>query len=368
LRNDIFGGSKVDAFFTVKNQGGFQMKKIIGLALALAAAALVFVGCSDSTGEGDVDGNKWEATMTVDATGADGAVQDINGTNVQFRRYWKQLGTKEEVAGITTTITIDKAATNGTNAAVVGLMFDYNDGTRDDSKDFCLVGINLYRKGAPADGPQFYVVRYEGIQYQKKLTLDTNWDDLIYDVNNTSYNKNGEGVKVGTDKNLTGTDTIAWETLTKNQYTVSEDGNTYTVVVNIRPVLNEATKKGTAYEVRLGKDVNTAVNSDSVATYTIPTTRNSNYYTKIKVGGETYEVPCGGIAVYGCAKSEKVVKGGTKIVATYSNTVRGTNGKDQKIEGKTFGSEADLGRADTGIIGNLQLASESDDNITVIVE
>ena len=50
LRNDIFGGSKADAFFTVKNQGGFQMKKIIGLALALAAAALVFVGCSDEVG------------------------------------------------------------------------------------------------------------------------------------------------------------------------------------------------------------------------------------------------------------------------------------------------------------------------------
>ncbi len=310
--------------------------------------------------------------MTVDATGADGDVKDMNGNEVQLRRYWKQLGTKEEVAGITTTITIDKAAINNTDAAVVGLMFDYNNGTRDDSKDFCLVGINLYRNANPAvgsvKGPQFYVVRYEGIQYQKKLTLDTNWDDLIYDVNNTSYNKNGEGVKVGTDKNLTGTDTSAWETLTKNQYTVSEDGNTYTVVVNIRPVLNEATKKGTAYEVRLGKDVNTAVNSDSVATYTIPTTRNSNYYTKIKVGGETYEVPCGGIAVYGCAKSKKVVTGGTKIIATYSNTVRGTNGKNQKIEGKNFGTKDDLGRTDTGIIGNLQLTSEYDDNITVVVE
>lgn len=346
------------------------MKKIIGLALALAAAALVFVGCSDETGGGETDGNKWELTMTINGTA--NVPTAVEGGK-KYRRFWKQLGTKNKVAGITTTITVDKDkySTSKNNSGVVGLMFDYNDSAKDvygegDRKDFYLIGFNFKRRTSGTPEASYYIVRNEGVPYDKKESLDTNEDDLVSETNGA------KGAMVTKGATALDTDSYlaagAWETL-KSKYFV--DGTSkYKIVVSIRPSLGAnglPDEKG--YDVYFGKTDGTF---DKIFTCDLTALTNSGRVankTEVTVGKTIYNLPCGGIAVYGNAKTINYQYGtnpvihdneGTKIVAIFDNKTAGKKTETKKVE--------NVDALATGIIGNLQIASDYGDNIKVIVE
>ena len=141
-----------------------MVKKILLGTLALAAV-LTFASCKMESGEGETDGNKWDLTMTVDAT--EDAKTPLAEGKV-YRRLWKQFSSSEKVAEITTTITIDmnEGVYNEGAASVVGLIFDLNkNADNTDLVDFNLIGINPKTKA-------FYVERYTGIEKQSKEELD----------------------------------------------------------------------------------------------------------------------------------------------------------------------------------------------------
>ena len=222
------------------------MKKIIGLALALAAAALVFVGCSDSTGNTDTDGNRWDRTIRV----LNEAEEPLNPENAGYRRAWVQLSSVEKVAGITTTIKINNNGikTAKGNSGVVGLIFDYNDHVERDAsgkavtdskkKDFGIVGINVSWKGQPS----YYVVKNIGIDYTKS-GLDTIADDLVRDSEGaTGQLLTGADKQTSPDRDVY-LNKVAWVQKSDLLSTVDwEEGSgakdAYQVVVKIAPTTN----------------------------------------------------------------------------------------------------------------------------------
>lgn len=357
------------------------MKKIVGLALALAAAALVFVGCSDEVGGGDTKGSKWDTTMTIDATKASGKPAENNAEN---RRFWKQLGDntgKNSVAGITTTITVrdENYTSNAGNSGVVGLMFDYNDskkgaygsGSADktERKDFCLIGFNFDRRiDDSTKKPQVYVLREEGVPYNKQDIYDTNDGDLVTATNGAvGANLTGTTTTLN-NSNVPGTGflkTNSWIDMAKGTDFVHENGE-YKIVVQIRPILDNAgypsaTDKG--YEVLIGKSEGSL---RSICKYNVDFTgskRDEDSVTEITIGQQEYSVACGGIAVYGNAKTEFYNNDGegTKIIANYkTDRAKTDNGNKVNFSKDEFD--------DFSVIGDLKIANTSDGNITVIVE
>lgn len=155
------------------------MKKIAAAALA-SAALFAFVGCSpDESGVGETEGKKDNATMTVDGTTSASTALEMD-----YRRYWKRLGSSEKVAEITTEITVDleNSVLNG-GASVVGYVFDLNKNESDKSKfDVCVLGFNPQTKNA-------YVEHYSSIAELK--TEDTNNGALGTSDNNIFGGGNG---------------------------------------------------------------------------------------------------------------------------------------------------------------------------------
>ncbi len=335
------------------------MKKIIGLALALAAAALVFVGCSEDGGAGDTDGGKWDLTMTVDGT--DAAKTPLTANN---RRYFKQLGTRlgdNSVAGITTTITIKKDGLTAIEdskkgqTAVVGLMFDFNKNADGDAaRDFGIIGINFDREVNTTTGrqrkAQYYVSKYTNVPLQTTDIFDT--DDQAFDLDKDSKKKPNI-----TCVDLSQTSNDVWQNLPTDSWkTVNHDfdgkGNAveaYQIVVSIRPTITGTS--GIGYEIWLGKDASNLEKLDLATPYT--DARSTNKVT-VKVGNADYELLCGGVAVYANVKKDTIA------VANYK-TERPSLGSAKK-----FDSLADLNKS--SLVGDLKLTNTSDGNITVVVE
>lgn len=329
------------------------MKKIVGLALALAAAALVFVGCSEDGGAGDTDGGKWDLTMTVDGTNT--AKDPLTANN---RRYFKQLGTRmgdNSVAGITTTIKIKKegltAAVKDGATAVVGLMFDFNKNADGDAaRDFGIIGINMERLENGTRKAQYYVSKYKNVSLQTAETFDT--DDQAFDLD-----KDGKKKPNITCDDLSKASGSVWQDLPAGSWkTVNYDfdgkGNAveaYQIVVSIRPTITGTS--GTGYEIWLGKDASNLEKLDLATPYT--DARSTNKVT-VKVGNADYELLCGGVAVYANVKKDTIA------VANYK-TERPSLGSAEK-----FDSLADLNKS--SLVGDLKLTNTSDGNITVVVE
>lgn len=240
-------------------------KVLLSSAVLVAAMATMFVGCkADSDGEGDIDGSKWDRTMTIDAT-----ENSKTPLTSKYRRYWHEFSSNEACAEIKTTITInlDECKFIAGTTSVVGLAFDYNENTADKTKrDFNLIGVN-------PNTQKFYVERYTGIPKQSDETLDTNNSSLADGAVNlelTSMNKNS-----------------GWCTLKDNMYSI--DGKIITCVVKIK----QENKK---YSVYLGEE--------KVAEY------DATASTKTKKINRT-EYAVGGILSYGN------VGKGVKLVANY---------------------------------------------------
>ena len=160
------------------------MKKIMTILAALAVA-LMLVGCADLAGTGKATGTKSNKTINVDATSAN----TNKPLNHYYRRYIKQLGSSEKVAGITTTITFSEAdcVFEGDNVipaegggtkkghAVIGFVFDLNkawvdghaatDTTQSHPRDFYVFGFDPLDK-------KVYVEQYGNVDFKDELDTD----------------------------------------------------------------------------------------------------------------------------------------------------------------------------------------------------
>ena len=210
----------------------FLMKKITTI-LAAAAAALMLVGCADLAGTGKATGTKSNKTINVDATSANTS----KPLNELYRRYIKQLGSSEKVAGITTTITFSEADCilegddvipvqgGGTKKghAVIGFVFDLNkawvggqaatDTNDSHPRDFYVFGFDPLDK-------KVYIEKYANVNFKDEL--DTNDGTVGTPVETTV----GNG---------------AWYTLPSSEYAKYFEEKTvngkkeYTVVVKVEP-------------------------------------------------------------------------------------------------------------------------------------
>ena len=262
-----------------------KMVKKILLGMVATAAVLTFASCKMGAGEGETEGNKWDLTMTIDAT--EDAETPLE-KDAKFRRFWKQFSTSEKVAEITTTITIDpeKQVYDEKNkpAFVSGLIFDLNKNeTNNDLVDFNLIGVN-------PETQKFYVERYTGITQQKKESLDTDADSLVSalstpvaakDLELASANKSG-----------------GWCPLTPKMYDIDDNG-VVTCVVTI-------SQKNKKYSVKLG--------SVTVAEYDASSSKHVDTIDDV-------EYAVGGIACYGNAGK------GNKLVVNYTTEKDSVTGK-----------------------------------------
>ena len=153
------------------------------IALAALATVMALTSCGDLAGKGSATGTKFNTTYKVDGTDAK--------LQTKWRRYVKQIGSKEEVAEIKTTITIykdfakndaaifDVPRETGTDTykSVIGFIFDYNDNENKDANgkkthDFVVFG---YR---PTDDTA-YLGPYSAIALDKNVELDTDNGSLV---------------------------------------------------------------------------------------------------------------------------------------------------------------------------------------------
>lgn len=169
------------------------MKKTRIVLVGALVLALAFVmGCKMGAGDGDLKGTKWDSTLTIDGT--DDAQEPLAKA---YRRYWKQLGAKETVTKVQTTISIDREKSIVSNAdnnkhATIGFVFNmhkykattaggegeyaYKEG--DELVEFVLLGVR------PAYGDAFlehyYDIPAKGIQtVDGKQNFDTDSTSLV---------------------------------------------------------------------------------------------------------------------------------------------------------------------------------------------
>lgn len=192
-------------------------------------------GCEGlGAGEGELEGDKWDATATVDATG------DLE-EGATYRRYWKQLGNKVKVQEITSTITIDtenSTLQSDTGYAVVGLFFDLNDTTveslkeeTDDYVDFVVFGFQ------PETG-KYYLERWNGVKSQTKESLDTSTSDLGPDNKITNLDGKSSGAYVTpSDNDKTSMYNMEAGVITGATVKITQDGKgVYTVTVGTKEI------------------------------------------------------------------------------------------------------------------------------------
>ena len=268
-----------------------KMVKKILLGLVATAAVLALASCKMGAGEGETEGNKWDLTMTVDATESAKTPLEEGKT---YRRFWKQFSTSEKVAEITTTITIDMAEQVYTSGAFVsGLIFDLNKNATDDKLvDFNLIGVNPNKK-------EFYVERYTGISKQDKESLDSSEGSLVSALPTPVAAKNLETVSWTGKESKKGSFGYA---LTDKMYSVSDKG-----VVTCVVTISQTNKK---YSVKLG-DVTVAEYDASASTNTWSTKKDK----------KDVEYAVGGIACYGNAGK------GNKLVVNYTTDKETVTGK-----------------------------------------
>lgn len=215
-------------------------------------------------------------------------------------------------------------------------------------------------------------MREEGVPFDKNGVYDTSDDDLVT-ANNGSVGANLTGTKTTLNNSaVSGTGflkTNSWMDMTEDTDFVHENGE-YKIVVKISPILDNAgfpSKNEKGYTVSICKPNGTP---REICKYEISklenTKRDETCVTTITIGQQDYEVACGGIAVYGNAKteyySETTLDGeGTKIVANYlTDRSKTDNGKKIKFTKDEFD--------DFSVIGDLKITNTSNDNFTIIVE
>lgn len=316
-------------------QKEMTMKKTLTTALLLSAV-LAFMSCGFGSGDIKTTGNKWNTTMTINGLAEKGGIfsdsKDSAGntlgagyndtTHPYYKRVWEQIGDKEQVAEITSTITVDLAksklkSTDGNRMAVFGLAFDLDTNKAGSTNvDFCLVGI----RQSGASTFDYYFERYTEVTPAKKasgITKDNslgsyfsftggtpgtlyNYDSSVTYANWTGSSNNANGIP-------------DWVTLSVANYTYTA-GTSFSVNLYIT---QQAPGK---YEVYLGKSVSQRQKlgefnitptpaQDKIQQVTNISPNYKRYGPAKQIGGSTYLT--GGIACYGSTPFD------TKLVVNY---------------------------------------------------
>ena len=244
-------------------------------------------------------------------------------TNPYYKRVWEQIGDKEQVAEITSTITVDLVksklkSTDGNRNAVFGLAFDLDTNKAGSTNvDFCLVGI----RQKPADGTfEYYFERYTEVTPTKKASGITKDNSLgsyfsftggtsgtLYKYDNSVTYANG----TGTATNANGIPD--WVTLPAANYT-------YTAGTSFSVNLYITQQTPGTYKVYLGKsetqrtelgtfNITPGPAHDKTQQVTNISPNYKRYGPAKQIGGSTYLV--GGIACYGSTPFD------TKLVVNY---------------------------------------------------
>lgn len=279
------------------------MKKTRIVLVGALVLALAFVmGCKMGAGDGDLKGTKWDSTLTIDGT--DGAQEPLKK---DYRRYWKQLGTKETVTKVQTTISIDREQSTVSNAAnskhaTIGFVFDmhkykaeaaggeegYTYAEGDDLVEFVLLGVRPYDGAAFLE--HYYDIPAKGIQTEDgKQNFDTDLKSLVPLSSTHSY-VDGEWGNGSNSYGFVAADT-------KPFIVESKKGDKVTAQELTIKVEGTAAK----YAISLKKADGTF---QQIAEYT-----PSNYDKKISTNNQG--VPQGGVGVYAN------VPKGCKLVASY---------------------------------------------------
>ena len=319
-------------------QKEMTMKKTSATVLLLSAV-LVFMSCGFGSGDISTTGTKWNTTMTInglaekggiysDSKDSDGVVLGAGFNNVSqpyYKRVWEQLGNVEQVAEITSTITVDLVkskliSTDGARNAVFGLAFDLDTNKAGGQNvDFCLVGIR--QSGASAF--DYYFERYTEVTPAKKASGITKEKSLgSYFTFSGGSGTEGKLYEYSSGiayEHWTGSSTSTggaadWKTLSSNYYAYTS-GTSFSVDLYIK----QATPG--EYIVYLGKPNTTdkiqigmfGVSTGTVAQNKIKQTTRIAGYTRYgpakTIGGQAYLA--GGIACYGSTPFD------TKLVVNY---------------------------------------------------
>lgn len=315
-------------------QKEMTMKKTLTTALLLSAV-LAFMSCKFESGDIKTTGNKWNTTMTINGLAEKGGIfsdsKDSAGNtlgtgyndtiNPYYKRVWEQIGDKEQVAEIMSTITVDLAksklkSTDGNRMAVFGLAFDLDTNKAGSTNvDFCLVGIR--QRGASTF--DYYFERYTEVTPAKKASGITK-DNSLGSYFSFSGGTMGTLYKYDssvTYANWTGSSNNAngipdWVTLPAANYT-------YTAGTSFSVNLYITQETAGTYKVYLGKSETQRkelgtfnITSSPAQDKTQQATNITNYkrYGPAKqIGGSTYLT--GGIACYGSTPFD------TKLVVNY---------------------------------------------------
>lgn len=201
------------------------MKKSLMIITALCAV-FALSGCAFKEGSGDSTGPKWNRTMTVDAT-----TPDFTESGKLYRRFFEQLGTKETVAQIQTTITVDKSEgksiiENNNMKVVVGLIFDMQKND-DNTYDLTVVGVQ------PSSN-KYYVERYTKVSDKPSILEDESEDNSYsgFDSNNTSLAISAEEPYTIMYTRDANNNKVEWAALPAGTYT--NDTNSYSFDVSVK--------------------------------------------------------------------------------------------------------------------------------------
>ena len=313
-------------------QKEMTMKKTLTTAL-LVSAVLAFMSCGFGSGDIKTTGNKWNTTMTINGLDEKGGITSdskdsagiLLGTNYKtyYKRVWEQIGDKEQVAEITSTITVDLAksklkSTDGNRNAVFGLAFDLDTNKAGSTNgDFCLVGI---RQNPNNNKFEYYFERYTEITPAKKasgITQDNALGSYFSFTGGTAGTLYKYDSSV-TYANWTGssnnaTSIVDWVTLPAANYTYAP-GTSFSVNLYITQ------QTPGKYEVYLGKSVSQRQKlgefnitpgpaQDKTQQVTNISANYKRYGPAKQIGGSTYLT--GGIACYGSTPFD------TKLVVNY---------------------------------------------------
>ena len=261
-----------------------KMVKKFLIGLIAVSTVLALSGCKplESGGDGELEGDKWEAVMTVENTAKTG-----------YSRYWKQFGTQEKVQGIKTTVRFDSAESNAGNS-VMGIVFDLNKNSgNSNTVDFCLIGVS-YRNG----GLKYYFERYVNVPTSKTKTEAGITDSSLgnyYTCTQTSALTWDTTLYTPTDSNVKD-----WQPLTG--YTIDQDTGDFIMEF-------ELSQANGVYTAKIGTQTLGSYGANSISTYT----RNAEADKDGNISG--------GIACYGNAYAE------CKLVVKYTNDKNSLVGK-----------------------------------------
>ena len=201
------------------------------MIITALCAVFALSGCAFKEGSGDSTGPKWNRTMTVDAT-----TPDFTESGKLYRRFFEQLGTKETVAQIQTTITVDKSEgksiianpTNEEMRVVVGLIFDMQKND-DDTYDLTVVGVQPHSN-------RYYVERYTKVSNTPSILEDESEDNSYsgFDSNNSSLAINAEEPYTIMYTRDANNKKVAWADLPAGTYTGEDDSDSYSFDVSVK--------------------------------------------------------------------------------------------------------------------------------------